>query len=51
MGPAHVFVKSVYNITIERGWLRLRLTWIDNVKIFFATGTDSGIYDPAIPQQ
>ncbi|KAG2133446.1 hypothetical protein BD769DRAFT_1627428 [Suillus cothurnatus] len=41
--PAHKFLKSVHNTTIERGWLRLRLQWGENVKIFWEAG--SGIYD------
>ena len=37
---AHMFLKSVHNITIERGWLRLHLQWGDNVKIFWDAGSD-----------
>lgn len=37
---AHMFLKSVHNITIERGWLRLRLQWGDNVKVFWDAGSD-----------
>ncbi|KAF9004997.1 hypothetical protein BDQ17DRAFT_1408386 [Cyathus striatus] len=36
--PPHVFIKSVHNIVIERGWLRLRLQWGENVKIFYEGG-------------
>ncbi|KAH9997198.1 hypothetical protein BJV77DRAFT_1059059 [Russula vinacea] len=36
--PAHRFLKSIHNITIERGWLRLRLQWGDNIKIFWDAG-------------
>lgn len=49
IGAAHVFMKSIYNVTIERGWLRVRLTWVDNVKMFWKAG--EGIYDPTIPTQ
>ena len=49
MGAAHVFLKSIYNITVERGWLRVRLSWGDNVKVFFEAG--NGIYNPTIPKQ
>ena len=42
--PAHVFLKSLHNITIERGWLRLRLQWGDNVKVFWAAGSE--VYNP-----
>ena len=38
--PAHRFLKSIHNITIERGWLRLRLQWGDNVKLFWEAGAD-----------
>lgn len=41
--PAHRFMQSIHNITIERGWLRLRLHWGDNVKIFWESG--AGIYN------
>lgn len=37
---AHVFLRSVNNITIERGWLPLRIQWGDNVKIFWEAGED-----------
>jgi hypothetical protein len=46
---AHVFLKSIYNITVERGWLRLRLSWGDNVKIFWEAG--AGIYNASISKQ
>ena len=42
--PAHKCLQSIRNITIERGWLRLRIQWGENVKIFWAQG--EGIYDP-----
>ncbi|GLB37945.1 hypothetical protein LshimejAT787_0409960 [Lyophyllum shimeji] len=38
--PAHRFLKSVHNITIERGWLRLRLQWGDDAKAFWEAGAD-----------
>ncbi|KIJ05969.1 hypothetical protein PAXINDRAFT_20810 [Paxillus involutus ATCC 200175] len=38
--PAHRFLRSVNNITIERGWLQLRLRWGDNVKVFWEIGCD-----------
>ena len=40
--PAHKYLKSVHNITIERGWLRLRLQWGDNVKVYWDAGI--GVY-------
>jgi hypothetical protein len=45
--PAHVFLKSLHNITIERGWLRLRLQWGDNVKVFWEAGSE--IYNRTNP--
>lgn len=48
VGPAHRFLKSIYNITIERGWLRLRLHWGDNVRVYWAAG--QGIYNDSIPE-
>jgi len=47
--PALEFVQSVNNTTIERGWLRLRLQWGDNVVVFWEAGRD--IYDPTDPRQ
>ncbi|KAH7869316.1 uncharacterized protein C8R40DRAFT_1241123 [Lentinula edodes] len=50
---AHRFLQSIHNITIERGWLRLRLEWGENVKIFWDAGStvynseDSKHYDLA----
>lgn len=44
--PAHRFLKSVYNITIERGWLRFKLQFGDNVKEFWARGELDGVYNP-----
>ncbi|KAH9884127.1 hypothetical protein C8Q73DRAFT_749482 [Cubamyces lactineus] len=40
---AHRFLPSIENTTIERGWLRLRLEWGDDVKVFWEAGKD--IYD------
>ncbi|KAJ4492555.1 hypothetical protein C8J55DRAFT_533549 [Lentinula edodes] len=36
---AHRFLQSIHNITIERGWLPLRLEWGENVKIFWDAGS------------
>ncbi|KAK7434314.1 hypothetical protein VKT23_020264 [Stygiomarasmius scandens] len=44
--PAHVYLRSVHNISIERSWLRLRLDFGDNAIIFFRKGIDDGIYNP-----
>ncbi|KAG1748682.1 hypothetical protein EDB19DRAFT_1905026 [Suillus lakei] len=40
---------SVHNITIERGWLRVRVQWGDNVKVFWEAGEE--IYNDMDPQQ
>ena len=48
--PAHVFLKSIRNITIERGWFRLRLDWGDNAKEFFLRGEALGIYNKMNPK-
>ena len=48
--PAHVFLHSVHNVSIERSWLRLRLEVGDNAVIAFEKGIEDGIYrvsDPA----
>jgi hypothetical protein len=47
--PAHLFVKSIHNTTIKRGWLRMRLQWGDNVIVFWEAGHE--IYDPTDPHQ
>ncbi|KAF7986909.1 hypothetical protein HWV62_12687 [Athelia sp. TMB] len=44
--PAHVYLRSVHNISIERSWLRLRLDWGDNVVLFFNKGIEDGLYNP-----
>ncbi|KAI0367996.1 hypothetical protein BV20DRAFT_949050 [Pilatotrama ljubarskyi] len=41
--PAHRFLRSIENTTIERGWLRLRLEWGNDVRLFWDAGQD--IYD------
>lgn len=48
---AHIYLRSVHNISIERSWLRLRLDWGDNVVIFFNKGIEDGVYNPNNPQQ
>lgn len=49
--PAHVYLRSIHNIAIERSWLRLRLDWGDNVVLFFNKGIEDGLYNPNDPQQ
>jgi hypothetical protein len=45
--PAQIYLQSIHNIVIERGWLRLRLEWGDNVKLFWKNG--EGIYNQLDP--
>ncbi|THU96679.1 hypothetical protein K435DRAFT_858310 [Dendrothele bispora CBS 962.96] len=44
--PAHVYLRSVHNISVERSWLRLRLNLGDNAVSFYHQGIDAGIYNP-----
>ncbi|KIM43482.1 hypothetical protein M413DRAFT_443403 [Hebeloma cylindrosporum] len=48
--PAHVYVRSVHNIAIERSWLRLRLEFGDSAVICFKKGKEDGIYLPHLPE-
>ncbi|KDR70412.1 hypothetical protein GALMADRAFT_230064 [Galerina marginata CBS 339.88] len=48
--PAHVYVRSVHNIAVERSWLRLRLEFGDSTVICFKQGEDDGIYLVHIPE-
>ncbi|KAG1736188.1 hypothetical protein EDB19DRAFT_1896103 [Suillus lakei] len=47
--PAHKFLKSVHNTTIECGWLCLCLQWGENVKVYWEAG--SGMYNEINPRQ
>ncbi|KAG1859675.1 hypothetical protein F4604DRAFT_1588966 [Suillus subluteus] len=47
--PAHQFLKSIHNITIKHGWLRVRVQWGDNVKVFWEAG--EAIYNDMDPHQ
>ncbi|KAG1750783.1 hypothetical protein EDB19DRAFT_1893324 [Suillus lakei] len=47
--PAHRFLKSVHNITVERGWLCVRVQWGDNMKIFWEASEE--IYNDMDPRQ
>jgi hypothetical protein len=48
--PAHVYMRSVHNIAVERSWLRLCLEFGDNAVIVFKRGEDDGIYLAHIPE-
>jgi hypothetical protein len=43
--PAHRFLRSIHNITIERGWSQLKFQFDANVDKFWDEGTLNGIYD------
>ncbi|KAF8591821.1 hypothetical protein K439DRAFT_1656506 [Ramaria rubella] len=48
--PAHKFLCSISNTTIEWGWLHFRLQWGDNVKVIWQEGVEKYNYnsnDPA----
>lgn len=47
--PAHVYLRSVHNISIERAWLRLRLDFGNNAVFEYQKGSDSGIFHPEDP--
>lgn len=40
------FLRSIHNITIERGWAQLRIKWVDNMKAFWEGG--ASLYHPEI---
>lgn len=44
--PAHVYLRSVHNITVERSWYRLRLDFGDNAVMRFKEGIIEGWYNP-----
>jgi hypothetical protein len=48
--PAHIYVRSVHNISIERSWLRLRLEFGDTAVIVFKKAEEDGIYHSHIPE-
>ncbi|KAH6885542.1 hypothetical protein BKA70DRAFT_1337741 [Coprinopsis sp. MPI-PUGE-AT-0042] len=45
----HMFLKSVRNITIERGWVTMRTQVIDNLRIFWDAGAH--LFDPSVSRQ
>ncbi|KAF8589668.1 hypothetical protein K439DRAFT_1383140 [Ramaria rubella] len=49
--PAHQFLQSIRNTTIERGWLRVRLQWSDNIKVIWEEGVQKYEYNSNDPQQ
>lgn len=46
MLPAHCYLRSVHNISIERAWLRLRLDFGNNAILEYEKGASSGIFNP-----
>ncbi|KAJ7200544.1 hypothetical protein GGX14DRAFT_372082 [Mycena pura] len=49
--PAHVYLRSVHNISVERSWYRLRLDFGDNAVLHFQEGTIQGWYRAHDPDQ
>ncbi|EDR05062.1 uncharacterized protein LACBIDRAFT_303846 [Laccaria bicolor S238N-H82] len=49
IGPAHCFMKSVHNITIERGWNQVHNKWGTNIKMFWENSAE--VYDSSNPVQ
>ncbi|EDQ99971.1 uncharacterized protein LACBIDRAFT_334558 [Laccaria bicolor S238N-H82] len=47
--PAHCYLRSVHNISIERSWLRLRLDFGDNAVTEYQKGPPSGNFKPEDP--
>ncbi|KAJ7075958.1 hypothetical protein B0H15DRAFT_805904 [Mycena belliarum] len=47
--PAHVYLRSVHNIAVERQWLRLRLDFGDNCVLAFNLGITEGRYNSNNP--
>ena len=43
--PAHVFLRSVHNVAIERSWLRLRMGLGDNAIHWFEYGINEGMFN------
>ncbi|KAI0697862.1 hypothetical protein BC835DRAFT_1269742 [Cytidiella melzeri] len=48
--PAHVYLRSVHNISIERSWLHLRLDMGDNAVAAFEKGAEEHGYNDQNPQ-
>ncbi|CAK5276431.1 unnamed protein product [Mycena citricolor] len=44
--PAHIYLRSVHNISVERSWYRLRLDFGDRAVYLFKEGAIQGIYNP-----
>ncbi|PPQ79723.1 hypothetical protein CVT26_016028 [Gymnopilus dilepis] len=44
--PAHCYLRSVHNISIERSWLRLRLELGNNAVLEYEKGAESGVFRP-----
>ena len=49
--PAHVYLRSVHNISIERSWLRLRLDFGDTAIAAFGRGQVEFGYNDQNDQQ
>lgn len=43
--PAHIYLRSVHNIVIERSWRHLQIDWGKNAIEVFERGKIEGWYD------
>lgn len=48
--PAHIYVRSVHNISIECSWLRLHLEFGNSTVIVFKKAEEDGVYLSHIPE-
>lgn len=48
--PAHIYVRSIHNISIEHSWLHLHLEFGDSTVIVFKKAEDDGVYLSHIPE-
>ncbi|KAJ7190707.1 hypothetical protein GGX14DRAFT_407784 [Mycena pura] len=44
INPAHVYVRSVHNVSVERTWLRLRKELGNTVLLDYMAGVNDGVY-------
>lgn len=49
--PAHIYLRSVHNISVERSWLRMRLDFGDNAVEAFESGALEHGYNDQNPNQ
>jgi hypothetical protein len=44
--PAHIYVRSIHNIVVERGWRHFRFAMGDTAVVEYQKGIEYGIYSP-----